>query len=368
MRVTVHRVKVTIWHMSDLTTTWSTYAFAPSPATSARLPSGAGKSWSASEPVAIEAPVGSRMNDAGDRLITHFAGYGLDGTSAYTLALHGSRGFKLVTAEIPKLCENRNLSPMQPTATPVPALPERDNTPVPPWEDPPAAKLPESQLVVALSLMGMGLPAPVYEAFLAARLNTPERLMEWLRAGAPPEGRMADWGSGFMDWVVLLVRKSLGLAGPDEHVKPRECAGEAEKQASPASATRWGIAFGSRTYHGRTFLALSAVVGGPIASTKDLSAVASWANPAHADGWLRAAGLDPARPVSPGLDYLYPVVAEIPDELPGHGVEFELARHVPAAVARADVLSPGPVSSPVSEPKGRPCVPAGQAMFAFSEE
>jgi hypothetical protein len=131
----------------------------------------------------------------------------------------------------------------------------------------------------------------------------------------------------------------------------REVIGTALRAQPFMQAGDWGIAFESRLYPTRSFLAASSKGFGPVRSTNDLADVARWQHATQAVHWLHASGLDPARPLPIGVGFLHPVVARIPAaaaEL--RGIEFELTQRRPASAA----------------PKERPAR-AGQAAFAFAD-
>lgn len=143
---------------------------------------------------------------------------------------------------------------------------------------------------------------------------------------------------------------------------------------------RWGIAFASRQLpHHRTFLRSSSVTPtGAIASTRSLAEVATWATRDEAAGWMLGAGLDPANPVPVGIGWLYPAVAEVPAEIAGAGVEFELPR-AGAPVAEPEPVRPAPAvveppwvgpetqvfEEPVAAKPRRNRELVGQMMFEF---
>lgn len=151
----------------------------------------------------------------------------------------------------------------------------------------------------------------------------------------------------------------------------------------PGKPSRWGIAFVSVRYWGRTWLASSSVSPtGTIRSTRTVADVASWGTRAEAEGWMLRAGLDPAKPVPIGAGSIYPAVAEVPNEIPGWGIEFDLGPTgvVGALPSMPDALRPEPVAVPpwfgpeefptpepvAAKPKRRSRELVGQLAFDFA--
>lgn len=101
MRILIHRTDAVIWHKcGDLQTRRTLWAFAPSPKSWRPLKSGAELAKAASVPVALEVPIGSRVDPAAGRLFGHFARGGADATTVYHLAIHGLHGCRLAADQV----------------------------------------------------------------------------------------------------------------------------------------------------------------------------------------------------------------------------------------------------------------------------
>lgn len=266
MRLTVWQAEVALYRRDALFCTWREHTFWPAALVVEELPSGAAIVRSKAAPIAISAPVGSRLEleASTPRLSTHFNPAGLDATSVAHLAARGERGFRVVREQ------TTAPDPRQPAATS-----GRD------WEQ----FVAESRADEAAELEAM-------ETVVRAAL----RSQPFMQVGS------------------------------------------------------WGIAFESRHYPARSFLASSSRGFGPVRSTVDLAEVARWPAADQAAEWLAGSGLDPGRPVPVGSGFLFPSVAQIPaDPAELRGLVFELTPRPPAA-AVADA---------------RPAR-AGQATFAFA--
>lgn len=102
MILTIYRSPRALYHRDELEFAWDAWTFSPLPLLTSETPEGVSKVRWGSQPVAVQAPLGSRLvPDVFDRkrtrqrLATYFSPIGLDAESVFYLAAIGSRGFRL---------------------------------------------------------------------------------------------------------------------------------------------------------------------------------------------------------------------------------------------------------------------------------
>lgn len=99
MRVTIYRASCQVHQRDWLVMEWEVFTWGPRPSAHKRAGAGFLKVRTATLPVEIEVPIGSRLvNDENGRtyLATHFHPLGFDAASVWHLAIQGQRGFRLV--------------------------------------------------------------------------------------------------------------------------------------------------------------------------------------------------------------------------------------------------------------------------------
>lgn len=147
----------------------------------------------------------------------------------------------------------------------------------------------------------------------------------------------------------LASRRLRGFALAEDEPEPRLDVKQVDRPTAPApKPERWGIAFASRALPElRSWLATPRR-GSPVRSTLELGEVVTWPDREGAAAWLESAGLAVDRPVSPGLEFLFPSVVQVPAELPWcAAVVFALPR---AGLADRTPACPGGPPTSRAEP------------------
>jgi hypothetical protein len=120
--LTLHRSDLALYRGDLLLVAWTEHRFGPSPRHVDERPSGYTLLRSASVPVPVSVPIGSRLDGQPARLVTHFDACGLDAESVAHLARRRLRGFGPALAEASRPPGASVAEPSSPEPAPAPPV------------------------------------------------------------------------------------------------------------------------------------------------------------------------------------------------------------------------------------------------------